>query len=115
MKNIYHRDIIEILLACGQQGMKLCRIARKVYNKHADLFVHDINYEDIHKTLGMYMWKQSRKKESPIQRNSYGIYSIKDDMAIQLDLFWDIKQTEEDLKPVPEKKEDKNQLKFEFF
>ena len=38
----------------------------------------------------VYLWKQSQKRESPFIHNTYGVYAIKPDMAVQLDLFWDM-------------------------
>ena len=68
MNNIYHRDIIEILLECGCDGLRIKNIARRIYNKHADFFVRDLDYSEIRDSVGRYLWEQS---------------------AIQLDLFLD--------------------------
>ncbi|MBR6141050.1 MAG: hypothetical protein IKQ37_04730 [Bacteroidaceae bacterium] len=89
MKNIYHRDIIEILLECGREGLRIKNIARRIYNKHADFFVTDIDYSEIRDSIGYYLWEQSRHSESPFLRTSYGTYAMKADFAIQLDLFLD--------------------------
>ena len=101
MNNIYYRDIIELLLPYGQEGLKLSCIVRYLYNQHADLFNKSIKYEDIYKTVGLFLWKQSQKRESPFKHNSYGVYAIKPDVAVQLDLFWDIPEE-------THKEEDKN-------
>lgn len=114
MNNVYHRDIMEILLACGSNGMRLCRLARRIYNRHATLFDSSINYEDIHKSISTYLWKQSQRKESPFCHNSYGIYAIKSDMAIQLDLFWDIPKNEIKSK-VEVKKDAPKHIQLELF
>lgn len=90
MNNIYYRDIIELLLPFGQEGLKLSCIVRHIYNQHVDMFNNSIKYEDIYKTVGLFLWKQSQKKESPFKHNAYGIYAIKTDVAVQLDLFWDL-------------------------
>lgn len=94
MNNAYHRDIMEILLACGGNGLKLHRISKKIYNRHADLFADDVNYDALYNSVRFYLWKQSKRRESPIMRNSFGVYAIKPDAAIQLDLFWDQKHQE---------------------
>ena len=95
MNNIYYRDLINILLPHGSSGMELRRIAQRIFNIHTNLFDDTINYDVIHRQVGMYLWRQSRKPDSPFQHNSYGVYSIKRDMAIQLDLFWDLSPTDE--------------------
>ncbi len=89
MKNIYHRDIVEILLECGRDGLRIKNIARRIYNRHADFFVHDLDYGEIRNAVGLYLWKQSLRNESPFTRTRYGTYAIKPDFAIQLDLFLD--------------------------
>lgn len=96
MNNIYYRDIIELLLPQGMGGLKLSIIAKRVYNLHADLFDDSIKYEEIYKEVGLFLWKQSQKRESPFRHNAYGIYSIKPDMAVQLDLFWDLPTDKEE-------------------
>ena len=105
MNNIYYRDIIELLLPYGQEGLKLSCIVRHLYNQHADLFNKNIRYEEIYKSVGMFLWKQSQKRESPFKHNSYGVYAIKPDVAVQLDLFWDMPN--EDANATEEKKENK--------
>jgi len=89
MKNIYHRDIVEILLECGREGLRIKNIARRIYNKHVDFFVSDIDYNEIRNNVGRYLWEQDRRIESPFCRTRYGTYAIKTDFAIQLDLFLD--------------------------
>ena len=89
MNNIYHRDIIEILIECGREGLRIKNIARRIYNKHADFFVHDLDYSEIRDSVGRYLWEQSQRHESPFTRTRYGTYAIKPDFAIQLDLFLD--------------------------
>ena len=89
VKNIYHRDIIEILLECGREGLRIKNIARRIYNRHADFFITDIDYDEIRDSIGRYLWEQSRRIESPFLHTRYGTYAIKADFAIQLDLFLD--------------------------
>lgn len=105
MKNIYHRDIIEILLECGREGLRIKNIARRIYNRHADFFVTDLDYSEIHKSVTHYLWRQSRRGESPFIRTRYGTYAIKPDFAIQLDLFLDnairIETRKEQARPLP--------------
>ena len=96
MKNIYHRDIMEILLPQGSDGMRLYKIARRIYNMHADLFDCHLNYEDLRRMISNYMWRQSLRNDSPFIRNKYGVYAIRPDLAVQLDLFWDLRPVEQE-------------------
>jgi len=89
VKNIYHRDIIEILIECGREGLRIKNIARRIFNRHADFFVKDLEYSEIRDSIGRYLWEQSLRNESPFVRTRYGTYAIKPDFAIQLDLFLD--------------------------
>lgn len=117
MNNVYHRDIMEILLECGNSGLKLCRISKKIYNKHADLFATDINYEALYGCIRSYLWKQSKRRESPFTRNTHGVYALKTDAAIQLDLFWDSKTAPEETEDTPQETEEKpsNHIQMELF
>ena len=105
VKNIYHRDIIEILLECGRDGLRIKNIARRIYNRHVDFFVTDIDYNEIRDNVGRYLWMQSKRLESPFHRTCYGTYAIKADFAIQLDLFLDnairTDMHKEQIKPQP--------------
>ena len=101
VNNIYHRDIIEILLECGRDGLRIKNIARRIYNKHVDFFVSDIDYSEIRDSVGRYLWEQSKRAESPFHRTRYGTYAIKADFAIQLDLFLDITPRNEERKEPP--------------
>lgn len=108
VKDVYHRDIVAILLASGRNGCRLCRIARKVYNIHIDLFSTDIDYQNIRTSIGHYLWKEAQKPESMFTHREYGVYAIKNNATIQLDLFWDQDLTNsmcEDLSPEKQKRQ----------
>ena len=116
MNNIYYRDIIELLLQHGKDGVKLSAIVKYIYNQHVDMFNDSIKYEDIYKAVGSFLWKQSQKRESPFTHNSYGVYAIKPDVAVQLDLFWDLPA--EELIAEPEEDSQackKNVVQMDFF
>ena len=100
MKNIYHRDIVEILLECGREGYRIKNIAKILLGMK-----NDVDYNEIRDSVGHYLWEQSRRSESPFCRTRYGTYAIKADFAIQLDLFLDISPRSEtrgeQAKPAP--------------
>lgn len=89
VNNIYHRDIIEIMMEGSREGCRVKNIARHIYNRHADLFAAEVNYEEIRRSVGLYLWKQSLRRESPFRHTCYGTYALKVDFALQLDLFHD--------------------------
>ncbi len=106
VNNTYHRDIVEVLHECGRNGCRIKNIARHIYNLHADLFADDIVYDEIRQNVGLYLWKQSQRRESPFCHLCYGTYALKADFAVQLDLFLDCvprreKREEVAPKPVP--------------
>ena len=90
MKNIYHSDIVEILLDCSSNGMRVKNIARRIYNRHADLFASDIDYDEIQRSTGRYLWEQAQRRETPFCHTRWGTYAIKTDFAIQLDFLQDL-------------------------
>ena len=115
MNNTYHRNIVELLLERGKEGMKLTQIVQRVYNLHADLFTKQLKYDVLHHTIGFYLWKQSQRRESPFTRNAYGVYAIKPDVAIQLDFFIDIKTGEEEELKKAAMERESNHLQMELF
>ncbi len=110
MNNIYYRDIIELLLPFGQEGLKLSHIVKHIYNKHVDMFENQIKYEDIYKIVGLFLWKESQKRESPFVHNTYGVYAIKPDVAVQLDLFWDLPEEDNNDKDEENSQTDNNRI-----
>lgn len=115
VKNIYHRDIIEILLECGREGLRIKNIARRIYNKHADFFVRDLDYSEIRDAIGHYLWEQSKRNESPFVHTRYGTYAIKADFAIQLDLFFDFVSRSETHKEVAKPQTGPRHIQLELF
>ena len=89
MKNVYHHDIIRLLIKEDRQGLRVRNIARRIYNMHADLFDSSLRYDALYAQIAAYLWTQSRRPSSPFVRTAYGRYSIKSHIAVQLDLFWD--------------------------
>lgn len=90
MKNIYHRDIMEILLAQGNEGLYLRQIARQVYNRHVGLFNTDLDYRDIYQRIRFYLWHQSKMASSPFVRGKQrGRYAIKPNLSVQMDIHFD--------------------------
>ena len=80
------------------------------------MFNDSIKYEEIYKAVGLFLWKQSQKRESPFTHNSYGVYAIKPDVAVQLDLFWDLPADKIIGEPEEETKTDKsNVVQMELF
>lgn len=100
MKNVYHSDIMQLLLLKGKEGMHVADVSRMVYNLHTNLFDSKLNYQTLHQLIRMYLWRQSRMRRSPFMRVRYGVYAVKPDLAVQLDFCFD-KLGEEEAKPKP--------------
>lgn len=89
MKNVYYSDIMQLLLLKGKEGMHVAQVSRMVYNLHATLFDHRLNYQALHQTIRTYLWRQSQMRRSPFVHIRHGYYAIKPDVAIQLDFCFD--------------------------
>lgn len=100
MKNVYHSDIMQILMLKGKEGMHVAQLTRMVYNLHTNLFDRHLDYTKLHNTIRWYLWRQSNMRRSPFKRVSYGCYALKSDMAIQLDFCFDthLEREEKELK-----------------
>ncbi len=94
MKNEYHKDIVDILLNCGQEGMKVKNIARHIYNMHYGLFATNVVFDNIYNQIRFYLCRQVCLKRAPFMRTRWGYYTIKPDYAIQLDFTLDLLKEE---------------------
>lgn len=105
MKNIYYNQIVE-LLTTHPEGMKLCNIARVVYNSNNDLFADENLYKQIYGQLKRFLWTQSKLKNSPFKAcEKWGHYGIRRSFAIQFELpfddfQYDVIDTKKAAKPV---------------
>lgn len=105
MKNLYYNQTIE-LLTKHPEGMKLCNIARYLYNSNTDLFADEDLYWQIYHQLKRFLWKQSKLKHSPIKSCAkWGYYGIRKSFVVQFELpfddfQYDIIETKKAVKPV---------------
>jgi len=89
MKNIYYNQTIE-LLTQRPEGMKLCHIARAIFNSNNDLFADEDLYRQIYGQLKRFLWRQSKLKNSPFKAcQKWGYYGIRKSAAIQFELPFD--------------------------
>lgn len=90
MKNAYYRQTIE-LLSSKPDGMKLCNIARNIYNSNCGLFEDPDLYHKIYRQLKRYLWVQSRRERSPFRavENRWGFYRLRRSFAFQFELPFD--------------------------
>lgn len=90
MKNIYHRDLLEILSLRGNKGLGLKQIARLVYNRHVGLFVAPLSYRQVYQNVRFYLWAQSKRPASPFRKGMQrGCYALKPNLGNQMELHFD--------------------------
>lgn len=102
MKNIYHNDILSLLMLRGKEGLHVAKLTRMVFNLHTNLFDRTISYAELHRSIRFYLWRQSRQRRSPFMRVAYGYYAVKPNVAVQLNICFNEKQSAPD--PAPEEK-----------
>lgn len=90
MKNVYYQQTIE-LLSERPEGMKLCNIARIIYNTHCGLFEDPNLYQHIYTQLKRFLWVQSRRERSPFRSvdNRWGYYRLRRSFSFQFELPFD--------------------------
>lgn len=89
MKNEYYKQTVEILTD-RPEGMKLCNIARCIFNQNNDLFADEDLYWKIYYQLKRFLWTQSKRKNSPFKAcNKWGYYAIRRSFAVQFELPFD--------------------------
>ncbi len=80
---------MDILLRNGKDGMNVRRLARQIYNHHCGIFSQDIVYDKLYNQIRFYLWRQSQLRHSPFIHLRRGQYALKQDIAVQLDIFID--------------------------
>ena len=109
MKNAYHNDIMDMLIRSGREGMNVRRLARQLYNLHSGIFASDVVYEKLYNQVRGYLWYQSRQRHSPFVHLRWGQYALRQDIAVQLDIFIDMPSGDE-RPPKPAKRDESRQL-----
>ncbi len=70
------QEIFNVLMAAGNNGLKLEKIARHVYNSCNSIFT-PLNYKDVHAYVTQYLTKCAKDPKSLIEKGKgYGIYHI---------------------------------------
>lgn len=87
MQNRYYNQTIE-LLSGRPEGMRVCNIAKNIYNSNCCLFDNPVNYKSLRAALGCFLWVSSKDKNSPFSRveGRRGVYTLKKSFAVQLEL-----------------------------
>lgn len=90
MKNLYYNQIVEYLFN-KPEGIRLINIIRHVYNSNSGLFEDPDLYSQINKSVRTYLWRQSKKNNSPFIRvpKKWGCYALKRGFVVQLELCFD--------------------------
>lgn len=100
---------MDLLLRSGRDGMNVRRLARQLYNLHSGIFASDVVYEQLYNQVRFYLYYQSRQRHSPFIHLRRGQYALKQDIAVQLDIFIDIPR-EEDRASKPVRRDESRQL-----
>ncbi|MBQ0050155.1 MAG: hypothetical protein KBT12_07995 [Bacteroidales bacterium] len=119
MKNIYHNDILSLLMLRGEKGLQIAKLTRMVFNLHTSLFDRAISYSELHRSIRLYLWRQARQRRSPFMRVGYGCYAVRPNVAVQLNLCFNEKKEASAPNTQEEKKSeemvvDARQLQLEF-
>lgn len=112
MKNAYHNDIMDMLLRCGHEGMNVRYLARQLYNLHSGIFSVDLVYGQLYNQVRYYLYYQSRQRHSPFLHLRRGQYALRQDVAVQLDIFIDSPKDDEVEKRIVKKDNSRQLLLF---
>lgn len=110
MRNIYHNDIMDMLLRSGSEGMSLRMLTRCLFNLHNDIFSHDVHFPTLYNQVRRYLWYQSRQRHSAFVHLRWGQYALKQDVAVQLDIFIDMPKEDDNKTTKSIRKDDSHQL-----
>ena len=107
MKNHYHNDIMDLLLQSGREGMNVRQLSRSIYNLHCSIFSSDVVYSKLYNQIRFYLYYQSQQRHSPFLHLRRGQYALKQDVAVQLDIFIDAPRDDEE-RPIKTVKRDES-------
>lgn len=97
-------EVLKVLLEAGSEGLRLRKIVLHVYNTTNSLF-HPVDYEEVKKAVEHFVHANSRRSDSLLVRNRWGVYRINNRSAEarQLRIRFEREQKEGDgSKPTPE-------------
>lgn len=69
------QEILKVLTLADGKGLKTEKIARHVFNACNSMF-NPLDYKEVHAAVSQYLIKVSKDSQSPIVKDSYGIYQI---------------------------------------
>lgn len=98
----YEKEILQILLEAGNDGLTVRKIARNVFNIHNGLF-SAITYEAIHKSVSTFISRNCKSEYSLIEstgKRGYYRLNSKSDKTRQLMLEFHDEEVNE-LSPMP--------------
>ena len=80
----YERQILTILMEVGSRGIKLNKLALHVYNMNSTLFFQP-DLQDVHRSVHQYLLRNSRSKQSLIERmDRRGYYRLNPSATVAL-------------------------------
>lgn len=85
MNNAFYRDLIDYLIQVGSDGVRVCQIARHIYNQNTTLFDHPVQYDELRRALNSYLWHSTKSRRSIFIQRARGVYALKSHVAVQLD------------------------------
>lgn len=97
----FEREIIEILIEAGQEGLSVQNISRHIFNSRNSFF-NPVQFSDIHYEVQKYLTKSCKQPESIVTRKSKGLYCLdfKLDKTRQLVLEFTEDEKQEPEKPI---------------
>jgi hypothetical protein len=72
---MYEQQILKILNDAGENGLKVAKIARHVYNDCNTLF-EPHSLEEIHKAVLAFLMKNAKSKDPLVEKLQWGVYRL---------------------------------------
>lgn len=71
----YDKEILRILTEVGDRGLSVAKVSLHVYNACNSLFTM-VSYEDVHRYVAQYLLRNSKNRDSIIEKTERGIYHL---------------------------------------
>ena len=98
----YDKEILQVLIEAGCEGISVQKISRHVHNACNSLF-NPLSQKDIHKYVQQFLLRNCKTDTSLVEKTKKGIYRLNVNNGMTQQLFLQFREDREPVEETPEK------------
>ena len=98
----YDKEILQVLIEAGCEGISVQKISRHVHNACNSLF-NPLSQSDIHKYVQQFLLRNCKTDTSLVEKTKKGIYRLNVNNGMTQQLFLQFREDREPVEETPEK------------